>query len=209
MEKILAIDDDQDVLFTLKAIGEVAKFEVDTCLNGIEAIKILEKEKFDLVIVDYYMPEISGLELVGEIRKINDNIPILVLTVDDSVIIAQRFFDKGATDFATKPIRAADLISRIRVHLKLSKLKEGDFGETIQHEIPKGLNLKTMKLILEHINKLKKSETIDVIAGKTGLAYQTVHRYLSFLEEKGFIVSDLTYGKVGRPIKTYLKKKRN
>lgn len=203
MKKLLAVDDHKDILFTLRAIGELADFNVTTCDNGIEALKLLENENFDLVIVDYYMPEMNGLELVGKIRKIKPQIPILVLTVDESQEIAEKFMAAGATDFATKPIRPPDLFSRINLHLELSQLKEETLNEELKVEIPKGMSPQTLGLVIDYLRKIKDPESSETISLGTGLAYQTVHRYLIFLEKKGFLEARLDYGKVGRPIKKY------
>ena len=206
MKRILAVDDHEDSLFTLTAIGEVADFEVIPINNGIEALELLKNEKFDLVITDYYMPEMNGLELVSRIRALDAHIPILVLTVDECLDIAQRFMDAGATDFATKPIRTADLISRINLHLELSQLKESNVVELFKENIPKGMSPQTMQLIIDYVANVEGSESIEAISSGTGLAYQTVHRYLTYLEQEGFLETNLSYGKVGRPVKKYTKK---
>lgn len=205
MKKILAVDDQKEILYTLKAIAEVAKFEIVTCNNGVKALETLGKRNFDLVLVDYYMPEMNGIELVKKIRTINSKIPILVLTVDESLDTAKKFLESGATDFATKPIRAADLISRIKLHLELSDLKVSSFTGDIREQMPKGMSSQTMQRIMDYLEKLKNPETIESISLGTGLAYQTVHRYLIFFEETGFVMAELVYGKVGRPIKRYKK----
>ncbi len=203
MKKLLAVDDHEDILFTIKAIGELADLSVVTCNNSKEALELLKKEKFDLVIVDYYMPEMNGLELVKKIREILPSVPILVLTVDESIDIARKFMDAGATDFATKPIRTPDLVSRINLHLELSNLKGDNLLEEIKKQIPKGMSPQTLGLIVKYLEENEEFESSETISLGTGLAYQTAHRYLMFLEEKGFLEAKLDYGKVGRPIKKY------
>jgi len=204
MKKVMAVDDDHDVLYTLHAISEVGKFHLTTLDNGYNALKRLEREPFDLVIVDYYMPEMNGMELVGRIRAVEPKLPILVLTVDESLEIAHKFMEAGATDFATKPIRVADLVSRINLHLNSSvNIHELDFID--DQDIPKGMSAVTLQLIIRHLEQAKEPENIDSISKDTGLAYQTVHRYLSYLDQEGVVEVDLVYGKVGRPIKRYFK----
>lgn len=204
MKKVMAVDDDHDVLYTLHAISEVGKFHLTTLDNGYNALKRLEREPFDLVIVDYYMPEMNGMELVGRIRAVEPKLPILVLTVDESLEIAHKFMEAGATDFATKPIRVADLVSRINLHLNSSvSIHELDFID--DQDIPKGMSAVTLQLIIRHLEQAKEPENIDSISKDTGLAYQTVHRYLSYLDQEGVVEVDLVYGKVGRPIKRYFK----
>lgn len=201
MRRILAVDDDRDILFTLQAIATVGNFAMETLDDGYQALALLKEEPFDLVIVDYYMPQMNGIELVERIREFDARIPILVLTVDESMDIANQFMTVGATDFATKPIRVADLISRINIHLNPPSSKDRDWLQG--KEIPKGMSEVTLQLIVDHLEAAKEPESIDVMSEKTGLAYQTVHRYLSFLDQEGAVDVDLLYGKVGRPIKRY------
>ena len=203
MKKILAVDDDHDILFSLQAIAEVGNFHMKTLDDGFQALESLKIERYDLVIVDYYMPQMNGMELVESIRGFEPQIPILVLTVDESLDIANQFLEVGATDFATKPIRVADLISRINVHLSRPSSKEPDWLAEL--EIPKGMSAVTLRLIVDHLEEAKEPEDIDSISEGTGLAYQTVHRYVSFLDKEGLAEVDLVYGKVGRPIKRFFR----
>lgn len=202
MRRVLAVDDDHDVLYTLRAISEVGDFDLVTLDSGTEGLEMLKREPFDLVIVDYYMPEMNGIELVEGIREFSE-VPILVLTVDESLDIAHQFMEAGATDFATKPIRVADLISRINVHLSLSSSKVPAWMEG--QELPKGMSVVTLQLIVDYLERAQEPEDIDSISEGTGLAYQTVHRYMSYLEREGIVEVDLVYGKVGRPLKRYFK----
>jgi two-component system response regulator DctR len=205
MSRILAIDDNADILYTLQAIGEAAKFNVVTVNDGFKALELLQKSRFDLVMVDYYMPNINGLNLVKKIREINKDIPILVLTVDESIDLANKFINAGASDFAIKPIKAADLISRVKLHLKLTKAKQTT--EIRDLELPKGLTLPTLQLIIDYLKKTDAPQTIDTISQQTGLAYQTAHRYLNYLLNGHYITVEINYGKIGRPIHKFFLKK--
>jgi two-component system response regulator DctR len=205
MKQILAIDDNADILYTLQAIGEVAKLNVTTVNDGFKALDLMEKNRFDLVMVDYYMPDINGLVLVKKIRERDQDIPILVLTVDESIDLANKFIRAGATDFANKPIKAADLISRVKLHLKLSKSQQT--GEINGQQLPKGLTVPTLQLILDYLKDANTPQTIDSISLKTGLAYQTAHRYLNYLVNENFIRVEIKYGKIGRPIHEFFFRK--
>ena len=151
MINILAVDDDHDILFTLQAICKVANFNVSISDDGYQALQFLQKSNFNLIMVDYHMPKMNGLKLVKKIRETDNQIPILVLTVDESLELANKFIDAGATDFAIKPIRAADLISRIKLHLKLNQLENTDEIQlNIDEEsLPKGMTIATLQIILE------------------------------------------------------------
>jgi len=203
MKKILAVDDEKDILFTLEAIGEVADFDIITVNNGEKALKKLKETDFSLIMVDYHMPGMSGLKLVKEIRKIDQEIPILVLTVDESIELADSFLKAGANDFANKPIKTPDLISRINIHLKAAEKKEIEREQYKEIEVPKGMSFTTLQIILEYMNNKNEYETIEKISEETSLAYQTVHRYLNFLSKNKYIKKELSYGNVGRPIHKY------
>ncbi len=203
MKKILAVDDEKDILFTLEAIGEVADFDIITVNSGEKALKKLKEEDFSLIMVDYHMPGMSGLKLVKEIRKSDQEIPILVLTVDESIDLANSFLEAGANDFANKPIKTPDLISRINIHLKAVEKKEMEKEKYQEIEVPKGMSFTTLQIILEYMNKKNEYETIEKISEGTSLAYQTVHRYLNFLSKNKYIKKELSYGNVGRPIHKY------
>lgn len=203
MKKLLAVDDEADILFTLEAVAEAAGYEITTVDRGLDSLEYLQKNEYDLLLIDYHMPDINGLNLIKKIRKINQKVPILVLTVDESLDLAKKFFKAGADDFANKPIKTADLISRINLHLNYNEKDYSAPTEINQLEIPKGMSKKTLKIVYKYLNSLKSPETINEISEGTDLAYQTVHRYLNFLTEEKITEVKLDYGKVGRPIHKY------
>ncbi len=204
MTKILAVDDEEDILFTLKAIGDLAGFNMVTVDNGYQALSLINKEKFDLTMIDYHMPTLNGLKLVKEIRKSDNDVPIIVLTVDESVDLAREFIEAGATDFAIKPIKAADLISRIKLHIELNEYKEAKLLNIIpEKDLPKGLSRSTLELIIKFLKTTNKPSSLNSISCGTGLAYQTVHRYLDFLFQENFVEIKMNYGKIGRPVHKY------
>lgn len=214
MKKILAIDDDQDILYTLAAIGDMAGWTVQTTDSPKEALDMLDGAEFDSVIVDYHMPEMDGIALVRAIRHMNAHIPIVVLTVDDRMVLAERFRRAGANDFAVKPIKAPDFISRINLHLTSFRPKSTqssiDIVATWENDpsaLPKGLSAPTMSLIIsiledESLNE-KSHLSADQIALRVGVAYQTVWRYLDVLESEDVVEVKFDYGSRGRPRKLY------
>jgi len=203
LKKILAVDDEKDILFTLEAVAEVADLNMTTTSQGLKALEYIKNSKFDLLLVDYHMPDINGLKLVKEIRKIDKKIPILVLTVDESMDLAEKFLKAGADDFANKPIKTPDLISRINLHLNFNEGSKNTIEKISNLNIPKGMTQRTLSIIYDYLTEIKKAETIEEISKGTNLAYQTVHRYLNYIAEENLVEVKLNYGKVGRPIHRY------
>lgn len=200
---ILAIDDDDGILFTLKAIGKTGGWHVDGMSDSVLALEQLRGDhNYDLVLLDYHMPRMNGLQLLQNIREDDPDLPVLVLTVDEDLRTAEMFLDEGATDFALKPIKAADLIARIRLHLRLARAEQRLDQPSITEDLPKGIQRQTLSEIVRAVQQSDEFMTQRQLADQTGFAYQTVCRYVSYLEELGPIDVKLDYGKMGRPRKT-------
>lgn len=194
--QILAVDDDVSILYTLTAIADLAGWQLWTAASGQEALAAYFAHNPDLVIVDYHMPRMDGVTLVTKLRAMDGNVPIVILTVDDRHELAAQFRAAGATDFALKPIKAPDLISRIEINLELSAYHRGETGQ-------KGISTDTMELIRQCLAAAKKPLTINAVAKATGLAYSTTYRYLNHLHSLNIVDNFDDYGRVGRPKKRY------
>jgi len=153
------------------------------------------------VLVDFHMPRVDGIKAVQKLREIDNFVPIVVLTVDERQEIVDRFIKAGADDFALKPIRAPDLISRIKVHLKQKQRMH--LTADPQDEYVKGISKETMDIIVKFLREARDFVTMSQISRETGLAYQTVHRYLQYLMDAKRIEIRQEYGKQGRPTQRY------
>ncbi len=196
-KKILSIDDNRDILYTLE---QICKFQGWTPLlaDGYEAAQqILKKQKPDLVLVDYHMPGMDGISTVQALRRELPRTPIIVLTIEESDEVMQKFMDAGADDYALKPVKALDLISRIRVHLQFS---ERDRYYT-SHE--KGISKGTLAKIEEAMSGLGEYKDIDELEALTEIKKKTLYRYLQYLVKEKKVDQDLSYGDMGRPRTLY------
>lgn len=205
--KILIIDDSKDILFAISEFFLMKDWEVYTAPAMDEALKIVSTKKLDIIIIDYHMPYINGVMGVKLIRQIDENVPIIALTIEGMENIAEEFFLAGANDFAIKPIKVLDLYSRVKVHMSkqntlLSK-KENIKNEEFR-EYQKGINNNTISLIEEKMKKFKEYVTIETISEITGLSTQTINKYMNYLIKIGMIDLKIVYGKVGRPRNEYL-----
>lgn len=199
--KVLAIDDSKDILFAISAICEYQNWEPICAKDAELGIELFKKHKPDIVLIDYHMPGLDGIEAVRIIRSVSKTVPLIVLTVEEKNETAERFMKAGASDYALKPIKALDLISRIKVHLRLQQ----GFGSTPEEdiELKKGINKETLDIIVSYLNSIKGYTAIKKISEDTGLAYQTVHRYLQYMIENDRINVKLDHGRQGRPQNRY------
>lgn len=200
--KILIIDNDESLRYMLTEFCKHAQWESETAENGRKGVDKFLANKYDIILVDYHMPEMDGLQTVREIRKHNETVPILVLTVDERQEIADRFLEEGASDFALKPVKAPDLISRIRLHVQMANMKNVQ-GEEEDVYTAKGISKGTLQSIADYLKQHRDPYPVDVISKEIGLAYPTVYRYLMHLLEDGKVKQVVSHQKIGRPKKLY------
>ena len=199
---ILAIDDEQDILYTLAAIGTAVGWKVHTENNSLAAADKVAELRPNLILLDYHMPQQNGVVTVRKIREVDSRVPIIVLTIDGRQELADEFVAAGASDFATKPIKVPDLVARINVHLKLlAKQREAE-GRSI---VSKGINAATLDLVRGFCQAQPDWFYVEDAARELGLAYQTTSRYLQYLHGEGQLQVENDYGKVGRPRNRYRK----
>ena len=119
-DRLLIVDDVPDNLFLVRTILEEEGYEIITSSNGQDALKIIESEPIDLILLDVMMPKMDGYEVTRRIRAMGDLpfIPILLITAYDRAN-AVKGLDLGADEFIRKPIEADELLARVRSLLRL------------------------------------------------------------------------------------------
>ncbi|ETY74341.1 response regulator transcription factor [Lactiplantibacillus fabifermentans] len=122
MTKILLVDDEESVVDFLQQELTFEDYEVVTAGDGQAAYEIYEAQKddLDLIILDWMLPKMDGLEVLRRIRK-HDDIPVIMMTARDYVGDKVAGLDGGADDYITKPFDTEELLARIRVILRHSE----------------------------------------------------------------------------------------
>lgn len=116
MKKILIVDDSESIREAL-AFGLIeAGFDVCKAINGKDALPYFDQNKFDLLLTDFHMPEMNGLELIKEVRKMDEHrfLPVLVLTTEAQQDIIRQAKEAGATGWLMKPFEIEKLVTTIR-----------------------------------------------------------------------------------------------
>lgn len=114
-KKILVVEDSQAMRKLITSIiDSVDDVEVTEAQNGFEALRLLPRESFDLIITDINMPDINGLELLSYVRQSekHQSIPVVIVTSEASAADRQRGMALGATDYISKPF-AADALLKV------------------------------------------------------------------------------------------------
>ncbi len=118
MSKILLVEDDLALKKTLKVFLERQNFTVEAIETGEEALFRLRTEHYDVIILDWGLPDMTGLDICEQYRKQNGMTPILMLTGKNQATDKARGLDSGADDYLTKPFENVELTARIRALLR-------------------------------------------------------------------------------------------
>ncbi|MFN0032774.1 MAG: response regulator transcription factor [Flavobacteriales bacterium] len=125
-QKILLVDDEQDILELIGYNLEKEGYEVKTALNGRKALEVARSFNPDLVLLDVMMPEMDGMETCRELREDDNlrNVLIAFLTARNEDYSQIAGFDAGADDYISKPIKPRVLISRVKALLRRKQLAQ-------------------------------------------------------------------------------------
>ncbi len=119
---ILLVEDEENLHEALKLNLELEGYEVTSAFDGVAALKALQGEFFDLIILDVMLPEMDGINVTETIRISNNDVPILILSAKNSSADRVLGLKKGADDYLTKPFNLEELL--LRVHKLIDKNKK-------------------------------------------------------------------------------------
>lgn len=193
LNKILAVDDEEMFLVQIKLVLSPFSYQIITTTKPKQAMELIDTS-FDLIMLDLMMPEISGIFLVNEIRNIKkySNIPIIILTAKErSNEEIASLFELGVNDFISKPFLEEELISRIKIQIKVKKLVEelSETNEQLKHELER--NKKTNFITMQYASLieqdlLEKIDKLSVKADSRGLksSITKLKSQLAFIQDE-------------------------
>ncbi|WP_272658521.1 two-component system response regulator GlrR [Providencia sp. PROV106] len=173
---LLLVDDDPSLLKLLGMRLSSEGFKVTTAESGPEALKILQKEKLDLVISDLRMDEMDGMALFDEIQKAHPNMPVIILTAHGSIPDAVAATQRGVFSFLTKPVDKDALYKAIDEALALSStpISDEEWSSGIVTRSP------LMIRLLEQAHMVAQSDVSVLINGQSGtgkeVLAQAIHK---------------------------------
>jgi heavy metal response regulator len=116
--RILLVEDEEKVSRFIARGLEAERFAIDTASDGTSGLELAQSYAYDLIILDLMLPKLSGTEVLRQIRRRNQTVPVLVLTARDAVADKVENFETGADDYLTKPFAFAELLVRIKALLR-------------------------------------------------------------------------------------------
>ncbi len=121
--RILVVEDEPGIANFLRDGLTEESFAVDIAVNGKKGLDMAITNEYDLILLDWMIPALSGIEVCRQIRKINSSVPIIFLTAKDTVSDTVFGLEAGANDYIKKPFQFEELLARVRVQLRT---KEGE-----------------------------------------------------------------------------------
>lgn len=204
--KILSIEDDKNISKLIKYNLEKNDFVCYAAASGEEGLRILDKEKIDLVILDIMLPKMDGLSVCKEIRK-NDRfskLPIIMLTAKGEEVDRVLGFELGADDYVVKPFSPRELILRIKAILKRRKSDDKDISgiifaeniaiDTVRHKVTvrnKEIQLtlmefKLLSTLIKRRGRVQSREALldDVWDIESDVTTRTIDTHIKRIREK-------------------------
>lgn len=118
MSRVLVVDDDPELRHFLRQELEIEGYCCETAAGGAQALGKIRNESWDLVILDWTLPDFSGVEVCRRMRDHHDSTPVLMLTAHDDIRERVEALDAGADDYLTKPFSIEELLARARARIR-------------------------------------------------------------------------------------------
>lgn len=199
---------------------------IATASNGKQALELLQVFTPDLILLDIFLPDMNGIDLLWEIRKRHRNIDIIAITAANDADTVAEAIRGGAFGYILKPIILDKFLSTLeQFSVSRSHLREGvildqaevdsffhltdQVGKDKKMEnmdsgmLPKGIDKHTLKLVRDTLKEENGSVNADVVAKITGTSHSTARRYLEYLVSIHEMEIDIVYGTIGRPERRY------
>lgn len=200
MKKLLVLDDDVDICLLLSRFLTKHGYEVVTAHKGAKALELLKKEKFDLVLCDFRLGDMDGLEVLTKIKEINLEIPVIIITGYSDIQVAVKVIKLGAFDYVTKPLLPEEILLTIKKALnydeKKNKIEKSDYSNSYPIVLPNNYIVGESKLSKElyrQIDLVAPTNYSVILFGESGTGKESVAQTIhsrSPRRNKPFIAMD-------------------
>ncbi|MCC8436680.1 response regulator [Brevibacillus sp. M2.1A] len=221
--EVLIVEDDMRIIdINKRFVSKIEGFEViATATNGTDAKELLSCTRPELVLLDVYLPDMLGTELVWHIRQHYREVDVIMITAAKEMEMVQEALRGGVFDYIVKPLvfeRFRERLESYREHVIRTREAVEVDQEVIDQmltrrlvtpknrdvSVPKGIDLLTLEKVIEAIRQTgDKGVSAEEIGREIGTSRTTARRYLEYLVLEKKARADLIYGTVGRPERKY------
>ena len=199
MDRILVVDDEVAIRDLIKEVLQLAGFEVSTCEDGLTALNLIRREKFDLIILDVNLPKLDGFALLQKVRESAPAQPIILISARTDKEDVTHGLRLGADDYIRKPFGIEELVLRVENRLRRERsaveLISGPIGlNESQHKVTfEGREIELspteftlLQVLMENQNRvLTKEKLLDLVWGMDfATSTNVVDTYISYLRKK-------------------------
>ncbi len=189
MARILCVDDDPQILLALNRLLERAGHEIVSASNAGAALQLLRSEKIDLIVSDFQLPGIDGIEFVQMVRADRDSTPIIMLTGYGSIDHAMLAVRAGASDYLAKPFDPPQLVYRIEQSLSRARL-ERELCD-LRDEVARGRSARrilgsssALERAMEMVIASARTRATVLIEGESGTGKELIAREIHDLSDR-------------------------
>jgi two-component system, NtrC family, response regulator AtoC len=176
MQRVLVIDDDASLRYTLEAVLSDAGLTVDVCESGAAGLAAFEARGADVVLTDLAMPEMDGMKVLERLRAQDPGVPVLMLTAHGSERVAVAAMKAGAFDYIPKPFDPDELVLAVRRGVEMRGLRlqnallraEAALGRAIVAESP------AMRRVLDMVARVAPKDVTVLFSGERGVGKEVV-----------------------------------
>jgi len=185
--KIIIVDDELEYQSITSLILENEGYSTETFSNGLDALSYMENNQVDLVITDLKMPGMSGLELIKEIKKKNEDTDVLVVTAFGSIESAVEAMKVGAAEYFTKSDEPADLLIKINRLAKINRLEKKSnilLKNQNSQEVFLDTKNKNYADIINMCNKTANTGINILLLGESGVGKEVIANYIHQISDR-------------------------
>ncbi len=214
--RVLIVEDDPMVADINKNYTEAVKgfSVVGVAKTGKEAIALLNSKRPDLLLLDIYLPESSGVELLSRLRKEDRPVDVIMITAADDSATVAKVLRQGVIAYIAKPFKFDRYRAVLEGYRKFrqkiqqkSNLEQEEIdnflairGTRDERDMPKNIQNQTLTLIVDYLLNQQQPLSAEEVAAGVGISRATTRRYLEYLENQNEVEMELDYISVGRPI---------
>lgn len=185
METVLIVDDEKNYLIILEALLSSEGYEIITEDSAINALRLIKEENLDLIVTDMKMPRVSGMTLLEEAKKVDPDLPVIIMTAYGTIEMAVEAMKKRAYDYITKPFRNEELKITIKKALEFRRLKRENklLTEALSDRYKYGNIIgksNSMIKVYEMIEKVSSSKASVMITGASGTGKELIAKAIHY-----------------------------